>query len=69
MGFGTETVRILHDAGRYNAAAYYSHQAAEKAAKALLRLVNEASWTRAAGTPHEAYGETHSGKQLKPRSV
>ncbi|MEM2998409.1 MAG: HEPN domain-containing protein [Thermoproteota archaeon] len=39
-----ETARILHDAGRYNAAAYYSHQAAEKAAKALLYLVNEAPW-------------------------
>jgi len=39
-----ETARILHGAGRYNAAAYYSHQAAEKAVKALLYLVNEAPW-------------------------
>jgi len=39
-----ETAKILHNSGRYNAAAYYSHQAAEKAAKALLYLVNEAAW-------------------------
>lgn len=39
-----ETAKILHNAERYNAAAYYSHQAAEKAVKALLYLVNEAPW-------------------------
>jgi len=37
-----ETAKILHKAKRYNASAFYSHQAAEKAAKSLLYLVNEA---------------------------
>ena len=43
-----ETARILHREGRFNAAAFYSHQAAEKAAKALLYHVNEAPWGRSA---------------------
>lgn len=41
---GLKTAKILHNVGRYNVAAYYSHQAAEKSAKALLYLVNEAPW-------------------------
>lgn len=39
-----ETAEILYREGRFNAAAFYSHQAAEKACKALLYHVNEASW-------------------------
>ncbi len=39
-----ETAEILHREKRYNAAAFYSHQAAEKASKALLYHVNEAPW-------------------------
>ena len=39
-----ETAEILHREKRYNASAFYAHQAAEKAAKALLYHVNEAPW-------------------------
>ncbi len=39
-----ETAEILHREKRYNAAAFYSHQAAEKASKALLYYINEAPW-------------------------
>ncbi len=39
-----ETALILHREKRYNAAAFYAHQAAEKAVKALLYYVNEAPW-------------------------
>ena len=39
-----ETAEILHREKRYNASAFYSHQAAEKALKALLYSVNEAPW-------------------------
>ena len=39
-----ETASILHREKRYNAAAFYAHQAAEKAVKALLYYVNEAPW-------------------------
>ncbi|MGP3666803.1 MAG: HEPN domain-containing protein [Candidatus Bathyarchaeota archaeon] len=39
-----DTARILHKAGRFNAATFYSHQAAEKASKAMLYHVNEAPW-------------------------
>jgi len=31
-----ETAKILHERGRYNSAAFYAHQSAEKALKALL---------------------------------
>ncbi len=41
-----ETAEILHREGRYNAASFYAHQAAEKAVKALLYHVNEAPWGR-----------------------
>lgn len=39
-----DTARILHRERRYNAAAFYAHQAAEKACKALLYHVHEAPW-------------------------
>jgi len=39
-----ETAHILHREERYNASCFYAHQAAEKAAKALLYSVNEAPW-------------------------
>ncbi len=39
-----DTARILHREKRYNAAAFFAHQAAEKASKALLYHVNEAPW-------------------------
>ncbi len=39
-----ETALILHREKRYNAAAFYTYQAAEKAVKALLYYVNEAPW-------------------------
>ena len=39
-----ETALILYREKRWNAAAFYSHQAAEKAAKALLYSINEAPW-------------------------
>jgi len=41
-----DTARILHRERRFNAAAFYAHQAAEKAAKALLYHVHEAPWGR-----------------------
>lgn len=39
-----DTARILHREKRYNAAAFYAHQAAEKACKALLYHIHEAPW-------------------------
>lgn len=39
-----DTANILFREGRYNSAAFYAHQAAEKASKALLYHVNEAPW-------------------------
>ncbi|ADC65201.1 HEPN domain protein [Ferroglobus placidus DSM 10642] len=39
-----ETAKILHEKKRYNASAFYAHQAAEKAVKALLFHINEAPW-------------------------
>ncbi len=39
-----ETARILHEHGRYNAACFYAHQAAEMAVKALLIRKNESPW-------------------------
>jgi len=39
-----ETAQILYREGRYNASVFYSHQAAEKAAKALLFSINEAAF-------------------------
>lgn len=39
-----ETAWILHRERRYNASAFYAHQAAEKACKALLYHIHEAPW-------------------------
>lgn len=39
-----DTAKILYREARYNAAAFYAHQAAELAAKALLYHINEAPW-------------------------
>ena len=39
-----ETAEILYKNARYNAACFYSHQAAEKAVKAMLYSVNKAPW-------------------------
>lgn len=39
-----DTARILHRERRFNAAAFYAHQAAEKACKALLYHAHEAPW-------------------------
>ena len=39
-----DVARVLHRERKYNAAAFYAHQAAEKASKALLYYVNEAPW-------------------------
>lgn len=39
-----ETAQILHREKRYNASVFYSHQSAEKAAKALLFSINEAAF-------------------------
>ena len=39
-----ETAKILHEKSRFNSAAFYAHQSAEKASKALLYHVNEAPW-------------------------
>ena len=58
-----ETARILHGSRRYNAAAFYCHQAAEKAAKAMLYSVNEAPWGHSIRVLLERYSEA-SGKTL-----
>ncbi len=39
-----ETAELLYRHGRFNAACFYAQQAAEKAVKALLFLINEAPW-------------------------
>ncbi len=39
-----QTAEILFQAGRYNACAFYSQQAAEKALKALLFARHEVAW-------------------------
>jgi len=39
-----ETAEVLHGARRFNAAAFYAHQAAEKAVKALLYAMHQAPW-------------------------
>ena len=52
-----ETAKILHEKGRYNAAVFYAHQAAEKAVKALLYSVNEAPWGHSVRILLERYFE------------
>jgi len=39
-----ETATILYRERRWNASAFYAHQAAEKAVEALLLSINEAGW-------------------------
>ncbi len=58
-----ETARILHESGRYNAASFYCHQAAEKAAKAMLYSVNEAPWGYSVRVLLERYSRA-SGQPL-----
>jgi len=58
-----ETARILHERGRYNAAVFYCHQAAEKAVKAMLYSVNEAPWGHSVRILLERYAEA-SGEHL-----
>ncbi len=50
-----ETAMILHREKRYNAAAFYAHQSAEKAVKALLYHVNEAPWGHSVRVLFERY--------------
>ncbi len=52
-----ETARILHDRGRYNAACFYAHQAAEMAVKALLISRNESPWGHGVRALLERYSE------------
>lgn len=52
-----ETAEILYRERRWNAAAFYSHQAGEKAAKALLYSVNEAPWGHSVRVLVERYFE------------
>ena len=52
-----DTALILHRERRYNAAAFYAHQAAEKAVKALLYYVNEAPWGHSVRVLLERYFE------------
>ena len=61
-----ETARILHRERRYNAAAFYSHQAAEKAVKALLYSLNEAPWGHSVRVLLERYF-TITGKTPDPK--
>ena len=42
--YDLETAKILHREKRWNAACFYSQQAAEKAAKALLYFINQSPW-------------------------
>ncbi|ADI31180.1 HEPN domain-containing protein [Staphylothermus hellenicus] len=55
-----ETALILHREKRYNASAFYSHQAAEKAVKALLYFINEAPWGHSVRTLLLRYFEKKS---------
>ncbi len=52
-----ETARILHERGRYNAACFYAHQAAEMAVKALLISRNESPWGHGVRALLERYSE------------
>jgi len=52
-----DTARILYREKRYNAAAFYAHQAAEKALKALIYSINEAPWGHSVRVLLERYIE------------
>lgn len=57
-----ETASILHRERRYNASAFYAHQAAEKAVKALLYYVNEAPWGHSVRVLLQRYFERSGAK-------
>ena len=52
-----DTASILIRAKRYNASAFYSHQAAEKAVKALLYSLNESAWGHSIRILMQRYSE------------
>ncbi len=58
-----ETARILHERGRYNAACFYAHQAAEMAVKALLISRNESPWGHGVRALLERYSKI-SGEEV-----
>jgi len=60
--WGLDTARIPRRERRCNAAAFYAHQAAEKAVKALLYHVHEAPWGRSVRElPRRYYARTGGG--------
>lgn len=61
-----ETAEILHRNRRHNAAAFYAHQAAEKAAKAMLYSVNEAPWGHSVRVLLQRYYQA-AGSRPPPR--
>ena len=61
-----ETAKILHRNARYNAACFYAQQAAEKAVKALLYGLNEASWEHSIRILLERYIERTEDDEAKP---
>ena len=61
-----ETAKILHKNARYNAACFYAQQAAEKAMKALLYGLNEASWGHSIRILLERYIERTEDDEAKP---
>ncbi len=58
-----DTARELHRLGRYNAACFYAHQAAEMAVKALLMSRNESPWGHGIRALLERYSEV-SGEDV-----
>ena len=64
-----ETARILLENRRYNAACFYSHQAAEKAAKAMLYAVNEAPWGHSVRILLERFFEASGRERLEDMLV
>ena len=57
-----DTAKILHREKRFNAAAFYAHQAGEKAVKALLYYANEAPWGHSVRELLERYFEKMGGE-------
>ena len=60
-----ETAEILYNNARYNAACFYSHQAAEKAVKAMLYSVNEAPWGHSIRILFERYVEKSKAARIE----
>ena len=58
-----ETAVLLYRNGRYNAACFYAQQAAEKAVKALLFSINQASWGHSVRVLIERYIQLTSDKE------